>query len=56
MSKIKHAHLDEAALDTSIKILKEIDKYIDSMDFSNTESVKNLSKLVSTFTSLKPYF
>lgn len=56
MSKLKQAELEEATLNTAVNLLEKVNETIDNIDFNNTEDVKRLHKLVSTYTTLKPYF
>ena len=56
MSKLKAAELDDATLNTAVKLLEKVNETIDNIDFNNIEDVKRLRTLVSTYTNLKPYF
>ena len=56
MSKLKAAELDEATLNTSVKLLEKVNETVDNIDFNNIEDVKRLRMLVSTYINLKPYF
>ena len=56
MSKLKAAQLDDATLNTAVKLLEKVNETIDNIDFNNVEDVKRLRLLVSTYINLKPYF
>ncbi len=56
MSKLKAAQLDDATLNTAVKLLEKVNETIDTIDFNNIKDVKRLRILVSTYINLKPYF
>ena len=56
MSKLKAAQLDDATLNTAVKLLEKVNVTIDNIDFNDIEDVKRLRMLVSTYINLKPYF
>ena len=56
MSKLKAAQLDDATLNTAVKLLEKVNETIDNIDFNDIEYVKRLRVLVSTYINLKPYF